>query len=221
MKTILIAGASLMTSLRWAFMGLSIATIASFPALAGTIGITFSNSGSLTGPPVLNGTILTLDSLATGSVLSFNPALNAIWNPVTFHIHDFVDVTTGVSNGSGIFGITFANGDTLFGNFFQVLSPAILATNAGPFTETLTLTGGTGQFVGASGSISGAGVAVPTGFTTSGSGTLTAAGVAAPEPASGVFILGGLLVMAATRKFRPRCAGPAQRDSRNRPRSSN
>jgi hypothetical protein len=207
MKSILNAGASLMTSLRWAFMGLSIATIASIPALAGTIGITFSNAGGLTGPPVLNGAILTLDSLAAGSILSFDSALNAVWNPVTFHIHDFVDITTGVSNGGGIFGITFANGDMLSGNFFQVLSPAILATNTGPFTEILTLTGGTGQFVGASGSISGAGLAEPTGFTTSGSGTLTAAGVSTPEPASMLLIFGGLIVMVATRKVRPRCAG--------------
>jgi hypothetical protein len=214
MKTILTAGASLMTSLRWAFMGLSIATLASSPALAGTIGITFSNSGSLTGPPVFNGTILTLDSLATGSILSFDPTLNTIWNPVTFHIQDFVDVTTGVSNGGGTFGITFANGDMLSGNFSQVLSPAILATNAGPFTEILTVTGGTGQFVGAFGSISGAGVAAPTGFTTSGGGTLTAAGVAVPEPASVMLVFGGLLVMVATRKVRPRCAGPVQRHSR-------
>ena len=200
MKSILIVGVSLLTSIRRAFMGLSIASIACIPALAGTIGITFSNSGGLTGPPVLNGTILTVDSLATGSILSFNPALNATWNPVTFHIHDFVDITTGVSNGSGIFGITFTNGDMLSGKFSQVLSPEILSTNTGPFTEILTFTAGTGQFVGASGSISGAGLAVPTGFTSAGSGTLTAAGVSTPEPASGMLIFGGLLALFISRK---------------------
>jgi hypothetical protein len=214
MKSILIRGASLIP--RWALMGLSIASIVSIPAHAGTIGITFSNAGNLTGPPILNGTILTVDSLATGSILSFDPALNATWNPVTFHIHDFVDVTTGTSSGNGIFGLAFANGDALSGSFFQALSPAILATNMGPFTEILTITGGTGHFVGASGSISGTGLAVPTGFTSSGSGTLTAVGVSIPEPTSGLLIFGGLLALVVSRKARPRRAGPSRGATCNR-----
>ncbi len=188
MKSILIAGASLL-----------IASIASISAQAGTIGITYSNAGALTGDPVLNGTILTLDALANGSIRSGNPALNAVWNPVTFHTHDFLDITTGLDNGT--VRITFANGDILSGNLFESDSAALLTTNVGPFTQILTFTGGTGEFAGASGSVSGVGLVAPDGgFTTSGSGTLTAAGVSAPEPASAALILGGLLVMAAGRK---------------------
>ena len=109
---------------------LLIASIASISARADTIGITYSNAGALTAPPVLNGTILTLDALANGSIISGNPALNAIWNPVTFHMHDFLDITTGLDNG--IFSITFANGDILSGDLFEVASAALLATNMGP-----------------------------------------------------------------------------------------
>ncbi len=176
-----------------------IAAIASISAQAGTIGITYSNAGDLTGDPVLNGTILTLDALANGSILSGIPALNTIWNPVTFHTHDFLDLTTGLDNG--IFSINFANGDILSGNLFEVDSAALLATNTGSFTQKLTFTGGTGKFAGASGSASGLGLVGATGFTTSGSGTLTAAGVSTPEPASVALIFGGLLMMVASRKM--------------------
>ncbi len=187
MKLILMAGANLL-----------IASIASISAQAGTIPITYSNAGDLTGPPIFNGTILTLDALANGSILSGNPALNAIWNPVAFHTHDFLDITTGLDNG--IFSINFANGDILSGNLFEADSPALLATNTGPFTQILTFTGGTGKFSGASGSVSGLGLVGPAGFTTSGSGTLTAAGVSTPEPSSVALIFGGLLMMVASRK---------------------
>jgi hypothetical protein len=94
----------------------------------------------------------------------------------------------------------FANGDTLAGKLFENDS-AVLATNTGPFTQTLTFTGGTGEFAGASGSVSGGGVVGTTGFTASGGGTLTAAGVSVPEPASVALIFGGLLVMVASRKL--------------------
>jgi hypothetical protein len=176
---------------------LMIASIASIAAQADTIGITYSFAGAPSAPPVLTGTILTLDGLANGSILSGNPGLNAIWNPVTFHTHNVVDVTTGQNNGS--FSMTFANSDTLSGNLFEDDS-AVLATNTGPFTQTLTFTGGTGEFAGTTGSVSGGGFIGTTGFTTSGSGALTAAGVSAPEPASVALIFGGLLVMVASRK---------------------
>jgi hypothetical protein len=202
MKSIQIAGVSLTTSpkRRLARAGvLLIACIASIPAQAATIGIAYSNAGDLTGDPVQNGNILTLDALANGSVISGNPALNAIWNPVTFHTHDMLDVTTGLDQG--VFTMTFANGDTLSGNIAEVDSADLLANNIGAFTQTLTFTGGTGEFVGASGSTSGGGLVGDNGFTTSGSGTLTAAGVSAPEPASVALILGGLVVMVARRKL--------------------
>jgi hypothetical protein len=178
---------------------LMIASIASIPARADTIGITYSFAGAPTAPPVLTGTTLTLDGLANGSILSGNPGLDAIWNPVTFHTHNVVDVTNGLNNGS--FSMTFANGDMLSGNLFEDDS-AVLATNTGPFTQTLTFTGGTGEFAGATGSVSGEGVIGTTGFSVSGSGTVTAAGISAvPEQASVVLIVEGLLVMVAGRKL--------------------
>jgi len=59
----------------------------------------------------------------------------------------------------------------------------------------LTFTGGTGEFTGASGFLSGSGVSGPAGFTASGNGILTAAGVITPEPASVSLIFAGLLVV--------------------------
>ena len=108
MKSILIAGVSRMASGKRQFarrsgqrqmIGLGaacllIACIASVSAQAGTIGISYSLSGGPTGPPVVSGTILILDGLFTGSVLSGNPALNAVWNPVTYGDHSVADLTT-------------------------------------------------------------------------------------------------------------------------------
>jgi hypothetical protein len=167
-------------------------TLCALPSRADTIGITFSNAGAETSAPVLIGTILNVNAQATGSILSFNPAFNALWNPVTFNTHDAIDITTGINNGN--FSITFADGDTLFGTILEN-DAALLATGSGPFTQTLTFTGGTGEFTGASGFLSGSGVSGPAGFTASGNGILTAAGVITPEPASVSLIFAGLLVV--------------------------
>ena len=172
---------------------LIVPSIATSSAHASAIDITYSFAGAPTGPPVLTGTILTLNGLANGSVLSGIPILDAIWNPVTFATHDVVDITTGLNNGT--FMLTFANGDMLSGNLFEDDSQ-VLATNTGPFTQTLTFTGGTGEFAGASGTLSGAGVIGATGFTTSGSGTLNAAGVV-PESSSFTLCGMGLLALGA------------------------
>ncbi|MDQ6665759.1 MAG: PEP-CTERM sorting domain-containing protein [Acidobacteriota bacterium] len=185
MKSILIAGVNL---------SLLIASIASIPARAATLGITYSFAGALAGPPVLNGTMLAVEGLATGSILSGNSGLNATWNPVTFRDYSVVDLTTGLLNG--VFNTTFANGDILSGNLFEATS----GTPMGPFTQILTFTGGTGKFAGATGSASGGGFSNGAGFTVSGGGTLTAPGIV-PEPASVALIFGGLLAVAATRKL--------------------
>ena len=85
----------------------------------------------------------------------------------------------------------------------------------GSFTNMFTFTGGTGQFGGASGSISGGGLVRPDGFTVGGSGTLTAAGLPTPEPASAALIFGGLLVMVASQKLlRQRTLSETQRSFR-------
>ena len=121
------------------------------PAHANSIAITYSLTGGPIADPVVSGTTLIIDGLFSGSVLSGDPGLNAKWNPVTYRDHSVVDLTTGILNGS--FSFLFANGDTLFGNVVEDVS-AVVATGTGPFTQTLTFTGGTGEFVGATGSAS-------------------------------------------------------------------
>jgi hypothetical protein len=171
-----------------------IVSIASMPAQASTAGITFSFAGTEIAPPVQSGATLIIDNSAAGSFLTDDPALNAIWNPVTFVDHCIVDLTTGFLNGTITF--TFADGAKLFGNEFEDVRALATSGGIGPFTETFTFTGGTGEFAGATGSVSGSGIGMATGFTESGIGTLTAAGVSTPEPASVTLIFGGLLVMA-------------------------
>jgi len=179
---------------------LGIASITSIPAAADTITISYSFAGATTAHPVITGTTLTVDGLATGSVTQWNPAIDALWNPATFHTHNVVDFTDGLNNGS--FSIVFANGDMLSGNLFENDSAVNVATGTGPFTQTLTFTAGTGEFLGATGSVSGGGLITSTGFTTSGSGTLTAAGVSAPEPGSSVLLFGGFGFLVVWRRLR-------------------
>ncbi len=162
-------------------------------ARAATIAVTYSfaGSGPSAGPGVVTGTTLTFDSLFTLSVLSGNPILNALWNPVTNRDHHVVDLTTGLANAT--VGWTFADGSTLSGTLFEDVNAFL--KGAGPFTSTYTFTGGTGEFAGASGSLSGGGVLLATGeFTASGSGTINAPAIT-PEPASGALLLGGLAVI--------------------------
>ena len=165
-------------------------------ANAATIAVTYSFDGGPVGPEVPSGTTLTVDHFSTGSVLSGNPSLNAIWNPVTYLSHDVIDLTTGLLNGA--FTMTFADGNTLSGNLFVDLSQAF-ANGTGPTPQTFTFTGGTGEFAGATGSFSGTGHIVGNGFTISGSGIINAPAV--PEPASAALLLGGLgVVLGAFRK---------------------
>jgi hypothetical protein len=114
---------------------------------------------------------LTLVAQASGYVLASDPGLNAAWNPVSYSDQSVLDLTTNLLNGD--FTLTFADGDTLTGTVFEDDSTIDSSpTQTGPFPQTLTFTGGAGEFAGASGSVSGNGFLGATDFTVSGSGTL-------------------------------------------------
>jgi hypothetical protein len=186
---------------RWA-VNVSMVAIAcglSMQASAATIAIDYSLTGTGTGTPVLTNTTATFDSLSTVSVLSGNPNLNAVWNPVMATDHNVVDFTTGLNHAA--FNWIFSDGSTLFGTLLEDVSHAPMG--AGPFTQTFTFTGGTAEFAGATGSVSGAGVGTATGFTSSGSGSINAPAI--PEPASAALSLGGLaFLLVSLRRFKPK-----------------
>jgi hypothetical protein len=168
--------------------------VASVPARAGTINISYSLTGMGT---VTGGTSTTLDltGLFTGSIDQANPAVNALWNPVTYTDVSQANLLTGLLNGT--FSITFANGEILSGTVGEDVSAIISSPDGtGPFTQTLTFTAGTGEFAGASGSASGTGFVGEVTGTVSGSGTLTAPGLITPEPGSIALTLGGLTFIA-------------------------
>jgi hypothetical protein len=173
-------------------------------AKANTIDITYNFFGAPAGPPVVSGTTVTIDDVATGSILSGDTSLNAIWNPVMWSDHSVIDLTTGLLNG--IFSMKFADGNTLSGTLLEDVSK-VLATNTGPLTGILTFTAGPGEFADASGSVSGGGMIETNGWTISGSGTLNAPAI--PEPASGPLLLGGLaLIIGALRKSKVKSSVP-------------
>jgi hypothetical protein len=183
-------------------------TAAVVPVHAASIPVTYSFGGTVTVVGA-TATTLTLQADAAGSFLSGNPVLNASWNPITYSDLSVVAFNTGLLNGA--FTFLFENGDTLVGNVSENDS-AILAspTQTGPFSQTLTFTGGTGEFAGATGSVSGEGFAGTTDFSVSGSGSVNVA----PEPTSSALLVAGfgLLIAGSWRSgFRVRTNEPVHR----------
>src|SRR5581483_4540352 len=111
-----------------------------------------------------------------------------------------LDLTTGLLNGN--FSLVLADGDTLSGTIFEDDSVIDASpSQTGPFPQTLTFTGGTGAFAGATGSVSGQGFLGTTSFTVSGSGTINTPSV--PEPAPATLLVGGLALL-SIRWWRPK-----------------
>jgi hypothetical protein len=174
-------------ALFWGSVALLVLTLSAGESLVGaTISATYSFTGSAQNEVVANG-FLTADGIASGSVNNLSG--------VVLDTHN--DINLATLQNYGTFKIIFPDGDMAFGNLYEDDVNVSLATFSGPFKQVLTVTGGTGQFSNAVGTLNGGGFIYPTYYTTSGIGTLTAPGlVATPEPGSELLLLTGLTVAA-------------------------
>jgi PEP-CTERM motif-containing protein len=149
---------------------------------ANTINVTYSLSGSGGGDP-LNPPLI---GNATGSLLPFG---SVIWSDMIFP-----DLATG--SGDGTFKMTFTDGDTLFGTAHYQGDFSTFPIV--PFTQLLTVTGGTGALLQYHGTLTGLEISNQNDgtFTSSGSGTLEST----PEPGSIVLLGTGFASLLAYRK---------------------
>jgi hypothetical protein len=161
---------------------LALSFCAAITAQAEIINVAYSLTGSGGGDP-LNPPLI---GNATGSLV---PLGNVAWSDMIFP-----DLSTG--SGDGTFKMTFTDGDTLFGtlhvqgdfSFFPIV----------PFTQLLTVTGGTGALLYYHGTLTGLELSnqLDGTFTSSGAGTLDTV----PEPESMVLLGTGLASLLAYRK---------------------
>jgi hypothetical protein len=161
-------------------LALSIYAVPTAPAE--TINVTYSLNGVGTGDP-LNPPFL---GSATGSLL---PLGNITWSDMVFP-----NLSTGA--GDGTFKMTFMDGDTLFGTLHEQGDFSTFPIV--PFTQLLTVTGGTGALLLYHGTLTGLLISDQTiaAFTSSGAGTLDTV----PEPGSIVLFGTGLLCLLAYQK---------------------
>ncbi len=164
------------------FLCMSLVLLPGTSLWGGTIQTSYEFTGSAKNVVISNG-FLTADGVASGSLGNLDG--------VGFDTHNDVNLTT--LQNYGTFTMSFPNGSTAFGNLHENDVNVSLATFSGPFTQTLTFMGGTGQFADVSGVLSGGGYIYPTYYTTSGKGTLAAPGlIATPEPALPLMVVTGL-----------------------------
>jgi hypothetical protein len=161
---------------------LALSFCAATTAQADIINVTYSLSGSSGGDP-LNPPLI---GDATGSLL---PLGSAIWSDMIFP-----DLATKA--GDGTFKMTFTDGDTLFGTLHTQGDFSTFPIV--PFTQLLTVTGGTGAFLLYHGTLTGLEISNQTNgtFTSSGAGTLDTV----PEPESLILFGTGLASLLAYRK---------------------
>ena len=161
---------------------LALSFCAAMTAHATTINVTYSLSGSAGGDP-LNPPLI---GNATGSLL---PLGSVIWSDMIFP-----DLATKA--GDGTFKMTFTDGDTLFGTLHTQGDFSTFPIV--PFTQLLTVTGGTGAFLLYHGRLTGLEISNQTNgtFTSSGAGTLDTV----PEPESLILFGTGLASLLAYRK---------------------
>ena len=156
---------------------------ASKPLEGDTISATYQFRGTAQNVVIANG-FVTSDGIAFGSV-------NDVQG-VDFDTHNRVNLSN--LQNFGTFTMIFPNGDTAYGNLSED-DQVSLVTFSGPFSQTLTFTGGTGEFENLSGTLMGGGFIYPTYYTTSGAGTLTGPDlVASPEPRAVLLLLVGLSI---------------------------
>ena len=169
---------------------LALSFCAAITAQAAIIDVTYSLTGSGGGDP-LNPPLI---GNATGSL---SPLGSVVWLDMIFP-----DLATGA--GDGMFKMTFTDGDTLFGTTHYQGDFSTFPIV--PFTQLLTVTGGTGAFVLYHGGGGGGGGErlqdseisnqLDGTFTSSGGGKLDTA----PEPESLVLLGTGLASLLAYRK---------------------
>ena len=173
---------NLKTFLTTAACVLALSFFAAPAAQADIVDVTYSLTGSGGGDP-LNPPLI---GNAAGSL---TPLGSVTWDDMIFP-----DLSTG--SGDGTFKMTFTDGDTLFGTLH--VQGDFSSFPIVPFTQLLTVTGGTGALLQYHGTLTGVELSnqLDGSFTASGHGTLETT----PEPESLVLFGTGLASLLAYRK---------------------